>query len=748
MEGGEGYQNGLGVETISHGPLESTWAWKLHHTYLQNYNTSPEVSLFHSLSPADDSHGSHSVDFVDTEPFVDPVLAFMHEVLIEEDANEYRQSYAYQAMGYEVAAILQQDSPSLCWDVNNHLLELNAADNALAPSRINQSAQNGRFDIEGIQQQDICSADVGSDFRAMDNSRVDVLLEMGFDGYGRSPCCASLPSSGDGLVSECDLPLNMRASLFPTDAIGLVDESRITFSMDPHKDGTGRHQVPPLQATSAERKRNIGRPTMGQALVENQVMHEFDANCNGSQPSLAMSDKIVTKERQMRPVAGRPMVDIALRRTSLESRPQGPSQTFRENGAGTEIDILQGANECVLPPEKPMEEMEIKPGRKRGRQKKEGIIDLNEMLMQCAQFQQSVNDMDKAMNVLNKLKGHVSQYGDGRQRVAYYFVEALKARMSGRGGAIADSMRTNRAPASVMIKANRAFVSACPYTKLSHFFANQTILDAAEGATCLHVVDFGILYGFQWPSLMYALGARPSGPPLLRITGIDNPHPGLNPAERLEDTGRRLADYARTCRVTLEYQAVACRAEKLDLNDLNLRENEVVVVNCINRLRHVMDETAGSTARQTVLKKMRSINPKVFVLGVVSAGYNSPFFITRFREVLYHFSAVFDSLDNTMSREDPDRFIIESKTLAHVILGAVACEGTERVERPEKYKQWQSRVVKAGFKQLPIGPNIRTKAYNMLRSYHAEFGIGEEGHWMLLGWKGCTVNALSAWCPD
>ena len=65
-------------------------------------------------------------------------------------------------------------------------------------------------------------------------------------------------------------------------------------------------------------------------------------------------------------------------------------------------------------------------------------------------------------------------------------------------------------------------------------------MNFVENETRLHIDDFGILYGFQWPSLIQQLSARPGGPPKLRITGIDLAEPGFRPAQRVEETRRRL----------------------------------------------------------------------------------------------------------------------------------------------------------------------------------------------------------------
>jgi hypothetical protein len=130
------------------------------------------------------------------------------------------------------------------------------------------------------------------------------------------------------------------------------------------------------------------------------------------------------------------------------------------------------------------------------------------------------NDARKANDLIGELRQHSSAYGNGLQRMAYYFMEALVARLSGTGGQLYAAVCSNGPPPVMLLKAYRLYVDNLPYTKINHLFSNTTILDAFEGASCVHVIDYGIGNGVQWPCLIQDLATRPGGPPHLRITGI------------------------------------------------------------------------------------------------------------------------------------------------------------------------------------------------------------------------------------
>lgn len=388
----------------------------------------------------------------------------------------------------------------------------------------------------------------------------------------------------------------------------------------------------------------------------------------------------------------------------------------------------------------------------KNRAKKQGnaknMVDLRTLLILCAQSTAS-DDRRTADELLKQIREHSSPSGDGSQRLAHYFANALEARLAGTGSQIYTALSSKRTTAADMIKAYQFFVRVCPFKKFSIIFANHMILKAAEKASKLHVIDFGILYGFQWPILIQRLSEREGGPPKLCITGIDLPQPGFRPAERVEATGRRLAKYCERFNVPFEYHAVAQKWETIKLEDLKIEENEVVAVSCHFRFKNLLDETiVVDSPRNAVLDLIRRVKPDIFVHGVVNGSYNAPFFVTRFREALFHYSTVFDMFDANSPREDPERLMFEKEFYGREIMNVVACEGTERVERPETYKQWQARNSRLGFRQMPLDHDLVSKLRCKVQThYPRDFVVDVDGHWTLQGWKGRIVCAISAWVP-
>ncbi|CAI9779050.1 unnamed protein product [Fraxinus pennsylvanica] len=387
-------------------------------------------------------------------------------------------------------------------------------------------------------------------------------------------------------------------------------------------------------------------------------------------------------------------------------------------------------------------------GRGKNRNSKKEVVDLRALLINCAKAV-AADDHRSANELLKQIRQHSSPFGDGNQRLAHCFAGGLEARLAGTGSQIHKALVNRRTIAADYLKAYHLYLASSPFTKISKFASNKTINIKSQNAMRVHVIDFGILYGFQWPTFLQRISVREGGPPRVRITGIELPQPGFRPAERIEETGRRLADYAKTFNVPFEYNAIAKKWETIKIEELKIEKDEFLVVNCLYRTENLPDETVmAESSRTAVLNLIRKMNPDIFIHGIVNGAYGAPFFVTRFREALFHFSALFDMLETNVPREKTERMLIERDIFGREALNVIACEGWERVERPETFKQWQVRDLKAGFLQIPFEREIVNKAkYKVRSTYHKDFVIDEDSQWMLLGWKGRTIYALSCWKP-
>ncbi|XP_078178719.1 scarecrow-like protein 14 [Carex rostrata] len=378
-----------------------------------------------------------------------------------------------------------------------------------------------------------------------------------------------------------------------------------------------------------------------------------------------------------------------------------------------------------------------------------GHIDLCTLLIHCSEAV-AIYDLRRAQELLSKIRIQSSRNGNGIQRLASVLADALEARLAGVGreyyhGLIAKQVSI---PDISILKAYHLYLKAAPFARVYYWFSNHNILNAAKNARKLHVIDLGIRFSAQWPSLIQALAKREGGPPQLRITGIEFPEPGFRPAKRINNMGRRFEEYARSFSVPFEYKAIASQWELIHIEDLNIKDDEVVIVNSIVRFRKVKDESFEiDSARNRVLKLIRQIKPQVFIQGDLFRSYSSNF-LTRFRQVLSTYSTFFDLLDTTIPRGNKERQLPENIFFVPDIINIVACEGSDWIERPETPKQWQRRNLRAGFEQLPVDPDIVKECSNLVRNvYDKRYFIEEDDNWLLQGWKGRVIVGVTAWKP-
>ncbi|PVH34641.1 hypothetical protein PAHAL_8G266200 [Panicum hallii] len=389
--------------------------------------------------------------------------------------------------------------------------------------------------------------------------------------------------------------------------------------------------------------------------------------------------------------------------------------------------------------------------RRRGGTSTDDAVDLHALLLRCAQAV-ATDDRRCAHDLLAQVRRHSSSTGDAAQRLAHCFAEGLEARLAGTGSRLYHSLMVRPTSVVDFLKAYQLFMAACCCKKVAFTFSNKTIFDAVAGRRRLHIVDYGINYGFQWPGLLRGLAAMQGGPPEVRITGIDLPQPGFRPAYQIEETGRRLTNCARELGVPFKFRGIAAKRETISPEDLDIDPAEVLVVSSLCHFRHLMDESVvlgRPSPRDQVLGNIRRMRPDVFIHGVINGAYGTTYFPTRFRELLFYTSAQFDLLEATVPRDSQERLLIERDIFGRSAMNVIACEGADRVERPETYKQWQARNQRAGLRQLPLKPQVVKVVLDKVKdNYHKDFVVDEDQSWLLHRWKGRVLYGLSTWVAD
>ncbi|KVH96211.1 DELLA protein GAI1-like [Cynara cardunculus var. scolymus] len=339
----------------------------------------------------------------------------------------------------------------------------------------------------------------------------------------------------------------------------------------------------------------------------------------------------------------------------------------------------------------------------------------------------------------------VSQAGPMR-KVAAYFSEALARRI------YRFKSETPQESPAINNILQMHFYEACPYLKFAHFTANQAILEAFAFKKRVHVIDFSLNQGIQWPALLQALAVRPGGPPSFRLTGIGMPpSDSSNP---LQESGWKLAQLADSIRVKFEYRPLVVESfADIEPAMLDLRDGEVVAINSVFELHKLL---ARPGAVERLLSAVRNMKPEIVTVVEQEANHNGVDFMERFNESLHYYSAVYDSLESSCNGGgaggSPVGTTNKDKIMSEIYLGkqicnVVACEGEDRIERHETVTQWKTRFDSAGFRSAHLGSNAFRQASMLLAIFAGGDGykVVENDGCLMLGWHTRALITTSAW---
>ncbi|CAL0316079.1 unnamed protein product [Lupinus luteus] len=366
------------------------------------------------------------------------------------------------------------------------------------------------------------------------------------------------------------------------------------------------------------------------------------------------------------------------------------------------------------------------------------------------------NNFGSALENLTELYKIVSMKGDSVQRVVAYFVDGLVARLLTRNSPFYDMLMEEPTTGEEFLAFTDLY-RVSPYYQFAHFTANQAILEVFEkeeekNNRAIHVIDFDVSYGFQWPSLIQSLSEKAtSGNKIsLRITGF-----GKNLKE-LQETESRLISFSKGFgNLVFEFQGLLRGSRVINLRK---KKNETVAVNLVSYLNTLscflkISDTLGF---------VHSLNPSIVVL-VEQEGSKSPnrTFLSRFTDTLHYFAAMFDSLDDCLPVESTERLRIEKKLLGKEIKSILNYYDIDGVDCPkyERMETWKARMENHGFGGTKISSKsiIQAKLLLKMRTHYCPLQFEEEGGGgfrvserdeakaISLGWQNRFLLTVSAW---
>ncbi|KAF0893808.1 hypothetical protein E2562_029694 [Oryza meyeriana var. granulata] len=350
-----------------------------------------------------------------------------------------------------------------------------------------------------------------------------------------------------------------------------------------------------------------------------------------------------------------------------------------------------------------------------------GGMELMHLLMSAVAAGE-VSDVRGAAAALQEVYRRAScRGGDPGQRVAAYYADALASRLAGHRSSPVRSPAPPVATPAERFLAYTMFYQASPFYQFAHFTANQAIVEAFEAGSRrrLHVVDFDVSYGFQWPSLIQSLSdtAAPTGSSShdddsgcddglasLRITGF-----GAS-ADELRETEARLARFAAGCpNLRFEFEGIVSGLNSRH-GRVRIDDDETVVVNLVFPAAQNATTSSREACASTTVAHILSLNPAMVFLiekhdggGGDNATGRSASLLPRFAASLRHFAAVFDSLHECLPADSAERLAIERNHLGREISDAVASLDHQRHGGGGDHAaSWKAVMEGAGFEGVKL----------------------------------------------
>lgn len=363
---------------------------------------------------------------------------------------------------------------------------------------------------------------------------------------------------------------------------------------------------------------------------------------------------------------------------------------------------------------------------------------------------------DLARVILVRLKGLVSPAdGTNMERLAAYFTEAMQALLDGDGGVHPKHLITHRDdhhPQTDLLHAFQLLQDMSPYVKFGHFTANQAILEAVEHDRRVHIVDYDIMEGIQWASLMQALVSRKDGTPAphLRITAIarvgGSGSGRIKSISTVQETGRRLTAFAASIGQPFSFHQ--CRLDSEETfrpSALKQVRGETLVINCMLHLPHFNHRAPESVA--SFLSGARTLNPRILTLVAEELGHVGKVeFVNRFVDTLHHYSAVYDSLEAGSRMQSRSRALVERVFFGPRIAGSLA-----RIYRglgEDESCSWGEWLAGGGMRPVPISFANHCQSKLLLGLFDDGYRVGElANNKIALGWKTRRLLSASVWTP-
>ncbi|XP_054784724.1 protein NODULATION SIGNALING PATHWAY 2-like [Prosopis cineraria] len=357
-----------------------------------------------------------------------------------------------------------------------------------------------------------------------------------------------------------------------------------------------------------------------------------------------------------------------------------------------------------------------------------------------------------AQVILRCISHKVSPLGDPLERLSFNLSQNHDT--SEQGTFLKQEARKN------FHNAFKAIYQGLPQGRIAHFAANSAILESIpEDSEVIHIIDFDMGEGVQWPPLMETIAHQHK---TLKLTSIEWEEEDsldthfVSTQWKFEEIRQNLYEHGKSCGLKLKVEEQSIEELVTELKKLNKRgrngngKRNFVAFNCMVGLPHM----GRVRSRRQVLEFLRvakdfikrsSSNRGIITLGDGEACEklrNSTNFRSFFSGHLVHYHALLESIESNF----PIQFSEARSTMESLFVApCISCE--------DWLQKWEMRDDRTLQSETELeGRSLREETLmevgEMLRGIEGSYKVkieGNNGNEMVLEWEGTQLLRISKW---
>ncbi|XP_004492484.1 protein NODULATION SIGNALING PATHWAY 2-like [Cicer arietinum] len=290
--------------------------------------------------------------------------------------------------------------------------------------------------------------------------------------------------------------------------------------------------------------------------------------------------------------------------------------------------------------------------------------------------------------------------------------------------------------------------------KVAHFASISSILEAAmlEDCDVIHVIDFCIGNGIQWPFLLEAVSKMNKTLKLTSIKWCDDE--SFEKSQwNFDDTKRNLYEQAKSCGLKLKVEEKGLEELVFEIKRINKRglKKEFLAFNLMIGLPHMRMVRNKRKNGLMFLKVAKDLIKNFGIKGMITFGDGDAFeklknclnFKSFFEGNLVHYKALLESIESQFSAQ-----FLEARTACEVLFVAPCVSSLDWLKTWEEMKSDCEIEDEIGLEGSGLSKNVLMEVGEVLRGSESSYEIRNEGqnvNQLVLEWKGTQLLRFSIW---